>query len=835
MTEQYPQIFTMIPDEEFYNRESELERIYQYALSIPQKLASSIILTGRRGIGKTELLKRIYTSLFFKQSDVVPFFYSINRDCLSVQEFSRDYLSEFIKQFIGFTKKDYTLINAKNIPFKKLLKIAYQTENKHLIDLLDNFLEASKDNDIWALVKNSITAPLYVAMNQDVHIFTIIDEFQQISDIHLNNNSYPVSGHYQILLQSRITPHLISGSSIRSIESIFKDTFFLSGIERIELSPFDKDNAIKMFEGLSKRFKVKTSSDLSSDFVEQLQCNPTYIRSFLKSAKLSKQSLLNLRDFQEIYSSEVIEGNIYYYWISTLNSAIKNINTRRSALEILNILSDSPGLCFSTNFLAKRLFIEENEVQEILTILDRAGLIDCKFDNARIIQDNVLTDSIRAIYAIEIKGDSKERVKNQLVGNKLKYLSSSRKSQFKNELVSSVEILLKKFDCQKLPLSLIDYHRFYSNYEPHAPIPITEILEKEKERFSLPQIIGSFRETLKDAYGLPSIYIVAYGFERGIYVAGNEVLWIIEPLENTATITVNDIINFEKNVIAIAKKFEINKVLKWIIGKDVFDKSALDLAKQHNIFCSNLHQLNKLIELFIGIGEYIYNLDKAPKTPEDPTKTIKIKKSFSDKIPEGEEENIGGNEYMRSLHPDSDITKDTEFDESPMQGFASLPTDFEKTSQDVESLYSVKPSKEHKFEMVVPMEPESELIVAKTAEAIAKNHNFDEESIGHIRMAVLEACINSKEHGESKDKKFLIQFITDDKSMTIYVCNRGKKFTPSTKTDSQGITDKIYTENKRGWGIKLMKNLMDEVDFEDVQNGTKLKMVKYKRIKNLTG
>ena len=67
--------------------------------------------------------------------------------------------------------------------------------------------------------------------------------------------------------------------------------------------------------------------------------------------------------------------------------------------------------------------------------------------------------------------------------------------------------------------------------------------------------------------------------------------------------------------------------------------------------------------------------------------------------------------------------------------------------------------------------------------------------------------------------------------MTIYVCNRGKKFTPDTKKSALGITDKIYTENKRGWGIKLMKNLMDAVDFEDIQNGTQLKMVKYKKSK----
>ena len=822
MTEQYPQIFTMIPDEEFFDRESELERIYNYALSIPKKLASSLILTGRRGIGKTELLKRIYNRLFWKQDTVIPFYYSMNRDYLSVQEFSRDYLSEFIKQYIGFTQKDHTLVNVKNLPFKKLLKLAYQADNKYIVDLIDNFLEASKDNDFLSLVRNSISAPLYIALNENIYVFPILDEFQYVSNIHLNNEPYPVAGHYQILLQSHITPHLITGSSIRSIENIYKDTFFLSGLEKFDLSTFDKENAMKMFEGLIKRFKIKTTQDISADVVEQLGYNPFYIRSLLRSSKINKRAILKLRDFQDVYTSEVIEGNINYYWQSILNSSIKNINSRRLAMEILNILSNSPGLCFSINFLSKRLFVQENDVQEILTILDKAGLIDCKYDNARIVQDTVLTDSIKSIYAIEVKADSKEKVKNQLIGNKLKYLSLARKSQFKNELIGSLEILLKKFDCQKIPLSLFDYQRYYSNYESTLSTPITEILEREKDRISLPQIIGSFREIQKDAYGLPSTYIVAYGFERGIYISGNEVLWVIESLENTATITVKDIITFEKNILTIAKNLDINKVLKWIIGKDVFDKSALELARQHNILCSNLHQLNKLIELFIGVGEYIYKLEGGPKSPDSLFKNFKTKKSVPDNIPEVADENI------INLYSSTDLDIDTSLLTNKNILSESTPdTDEIDTTREGDEASA----KEHKFEMTIPMEPEAELVAAKTAEAIAKNNNFDEEAIGHIRMAVIEACINAKEHSESKEKNFLLQFITDDTSMTIYVCNRGKKFTPDTKKSALGITDKIYTENKRGWGIKLMKNLMDAVDFEDIQNGTQLKMVKYKKSK----
>jgi anti-sigma regulatory factor (Ser/Thr protein kinase) len=36
-------------------------------------------------------------------------------------------------------------------------------------------------------------------------------------------------------------------------------------------------------------------------------------------------------------------------------------------------------------------------------------------------------------------------------------------------------------------------------------------------------------------------------------------------------------------------------------------------------------------------------------------------------------------------------------------------------------------------------------------------------------------------------------------------------------------------EERRGWGLKLIRTLMDEVEFERVDDGTSLRMTKYLR------
>ena len=42
------------------------------------------------------------------------------------------------------------------------------------------------------------------------------------------------------------------------------------------------------------------------------------------------------------------------------------------------------------------------------------------------------------------------------------------------------------------------------------------------------------------------------------------------------------------------------------------------------------------------------------------------------------------------------------------------------------------------------------------------------------------------------------------------------------------MTKQIESENgRRGWGLKLMRTLMDEVKFEQIDDGTRISMVKY--------
>ena len=130
-------------------------------------------------------------------------------------------------------------------------------------------------------------------------------------------------------------------------------------------------------------------------------------------------------------------------------------------------------------------------------------------------------------------------------------------------------------------------------------------------------------------------------------------------------------------------------------------------------------------------------------------------------------------------------------------------------------------------ELKLPILKNMELVATQTADVVAKHMQLSEEKSGEISMALIEACINAFEHSESKSEVY-IHFMIDDKNLTIKVIDKGKGFDESNvkipKIESKLNTD----ERKRGWGILLIKELMDSVDFESDHTGTTLTMVKKK-------
>ena len=130
----------------------------------------------------------------------------------------------------------------------------------------------------------------------------------------------------------------------------------------------------------------------------------------------------------------------------------------------------------------------------------------------------------------------------------------------------------------------------------------------------------------------------------------------------------------------------------------------------------------------------------------------------------------------------------------------------------------------------LPILKNMELIATQSAEVVSKHMSLSEEKAGEISMAIIEACINAFEHSNSKEEIF-IHFIISEENLTVKVIDQGVGF-DATQVAIPDIENKLNTtERKRGWGIMLIKELMDYVHFTSDASGTTLTMVKNKEKK----
>ena len=132
--------------------------------------------------------------------------------------------------------------------------------------------------------------------------------------------------------------------------------------------------------------------------------------------------------------------------------------------------------------------------------------------------------------------------------------------------------------------------------------------------------------------------------------------------------------------------------------------------------------------------------------------------------------------------------------------------------------------KEPVVELKLPVIPDIELSATKTAEVISKHMNLSDEKSAEVSMALIESCINAFEH--SKTKEIFIHFIVEPDKLTVKVIDKGVGFDKS-KVEIPNIENKLNSdERKRGWGLQLVSELMDSVEYNSDESGTTVTMTK---------
>ena len=127
---------------------------------------------------------------------------------------------------------------------------------------------------------------------------------------------------------------------------------------------------------------------------------------------------------------------------------------------------------------------------------------------------------------------------------------------------------------------------------------------------------------------------------------------------------------------------------------------------------------------------------------------------------------------------------------------------------------------EHVHELHIPNKFGSEKIVMEQVAKLAKEIGFSDDRIEDLKTAVSEACLNAIEHGNAMNTttKVGISLSMNGTKMKVAVEDKGKGIRENIKEPN--IDNKINgTETTRGWGIFLIKRLVDDIKFEPKTDG----------------
>ncbi len=709
-------------------------------LDVTRSLQPSCFLSGTRKSGRTEILKRVYTRLFWEQEAVVPFFYSLPKSLSCARTFCREYFFRACLELVGFLRKDPSLVLTEELNLDRIIQLAYESKSPWLIETVDHFHSSENRQDLQALAKLAIHFPAIVAMKTGFRAFVILDDFHHIASLPLSEELSLLSDSFVQAFESREAPHLFSGSSRVLLRYLFKTAELPGKVEMISLSPLNSEETQVLFERLCEHFDVAFEKELSLYFVHQLSYQPFYIRSLVRAARRERQDFRTVRHFADVYSHQLIEGDLRVYFDGLLYSAPLNPLERIKALEVLRLCART-----SLDFSASHLFYRSHQapdgfdIEKILNALDELGFIDYTFGVVSSIRDSVFKDWVECNFSHKIQGVSLQQVSYNIASDLLKRFNRSVYENRSVERLHRMRQILSQMNCQRVPTLLLDHEAFVVYQAIEDPQRKANHLSQEAE-LDLPEIVAVMTHgfSTEGETGFEPI-VIGRGFLGGKYSDEAEVAWIAGYCPKLGTVGLEEVQGFYQRCQLVIRENNLKDATLWLVADDRFNQAALSFAKEHRVRLSNHSQLDMLYRILVTRGLFA-----------------------------GEE---------------------------------TQPKDFVA------------------YEMAIPMVPDAELVAVRALEQIAENVSFDDKAKGQIRMALIEACINAREAYPNVAAMVHLTFQTASDRLVTRI---------RVESASTGL-ERSIAEDAKNWSLKLLRNLMDEVETHRTHRGFELVMTKYMR------
>ncbi len=722
-------ILSNLAAEDFIGRNVELDMLLRHAKADGK--TNALLVSSAPSLGVSELLRQTYDQLFFEQGEVIPFYFALRKSDKTARQSATRFLQNFLQQVIAFRRQDSKILDAV-CDVCELAEIAPPGDGYWIDRLTETCQTESRLNNDSAFVRNCLSAPLRALAN-GAKVFVMLDDLHKAENF---TGEIDFIEEINEIFSRSAMPFVFAGRRRFLFGKDVNDT------ETLEIKPLSFAEAGSLAENLAARYGVKINEQTRDLLAVQFDGNPLFIKTLLQSASEKRFSLDSFQKVEQLYTDEIFGGKIAKFYDAVFDEIAPRIETRKS---ILSLLFDAQS--------------DEHEKTHVEAWQTRTNLADAEFFRAmRLLNTNeiigltsnlvetmgetlVLNDYVAARFRLEIVLQNRALTVGETLSEFVKRAPRLMSEFYRKNSAIGLREILGVFDCQEIPVALLDYSRFKDDLKGAPNEEILKTFRNETEKIILPQIIYT-AHTVSFYPQFAQVTerersAVALGFIESNYTDDDETVWIAAEIDSKLEAK-KELAEFwcdRLEMVALMCNFPNYKI--WLVAPEGFSPDAIEILQSRAAFGSSKKQVELLVE-FLGAKDALG-------------------------------EKINANEY----------------------------------------------------EMVVPMGEDTELIAAQTVEEIAKRHHFAPKAINQIKTALVEACINATEHSHSPDRKIYQKFTVENDKIVITISNRGLRLSDKKAEEIQP------NEGRRGWGLKLMKNLMDEVKFEQTDDGTRISMTKY--------
>ena len=572
-------LFNTCPDGEFFGRVSEIDCILRRAAA-DNKPAPSILLFGGRWTGKTEVLRRVFHNLFWGQARVVPVYYQF-KGYGTVEDFSEDYLKEVLKQYLAFRMREPRFVR-DGISLDKIEKLLVDNDMYELADIAALHREARKSNDASAALKNALHAPAAITRVSGIPVYMVLDDIDLAEYQGPSGRGAAVARELISSLSSSDFSFVAAASSKRVLEG---NAF--GSVEAMELAGLDEELSSSMMTDLCRQYNIESDTDMLRLAAFRLDGNPMYLKSLVWAAAKSGMRLKSLKDFADLYTQELFDGNIGFALRAAMG--LKSIND----LRVLHACS-AASAPLSDEELMERFRFSSAEMREILNSLSAAGLVEVNLGSVKWAGDATIKDFVYFIYETRVKGRSIDEVRTYLAREVLKQGFDFKGSRINLKLANEVSDTVKSFNNQKVLKVLFRNQAFNAKFKNGAYKVSAD--RKEDEELDLPQVVGCFDTVRLESGEAGPPILIAHGFQNGRYDSGSEVVWIVSVKDAPAPVNLGDVDNFLRRSQILRENFRAARVVRWMIGKDGFTFEAQKKIEAEGVYSSDPVQLRIIKE-----------------------------------------------------------------------------------------------------------------------------------------------------------------------------------------------------------------------------------------------